>query len=70
MNLHQTISFQTKVAAESIGYDNFQMVQTVIPTGELRKTCSLGRLSRWSKYNYHMEIETNYPNDEIGWNYL
>ena len=24
MNLHQTISFQTKVAAESIGYDNFQ----------------------------------------------
>lgn len=20
--------------------------------------------------NYHMEIETNYPNDEIGWCYL
>jgi hypothetical protein len=70
MNLHQTISLQTKIAAESIGYDNFQMVQTVIPTGELRKTCSLGTLSRWIKDNYHMEIETNYPNDEMGWNYL
>ena len=70
MNLHQTISLQTKVAAESIGYDNFQMVQTVIPTGELRKTCSLGTLYRWIKNNYHMEIETNYPTDETGWCYL
>lgn len=70
MNLHQSISYNTKVAAESIGFNDFQMVQTVIPTGELRKTCSLGTLSRWIKDNYHMEIETNYPNDELGWSYL
>lgn len=70
MNLHQSISLQTKIAAESIGYDNFQMVQTVIPTGELRKTCSLGTLYQWIKDNYHMEIETNYPADETGWCYL
>jgi hypothetical protein len=70
MNLHQAISLQTKIASESIGYDNFQMVQTVIPTGELRKTCTLWTLYRWIKDNYHMEIETNYPTDETGWCYL
>jgi hypothetical protein len=70
MNLHQTISYNTKVAAESIGFNDFQMVQTVIPTGELRKTCSMGTLSRWIKNNYHMEIETNYVNDQLKWNYL
>ena len=70
MNLRQTISYNTKVSAESIGFNDFQMVQTVIPTGELRKTCSLGTLSRWIKSKYHMEIETNYVNDILKWNYL
>lgn len=70
MNLRQAISYNTKVSAESIGFNDFQMVQTVIPTGELRKTCSLGTLSRWIKDKYHMEIETNYVNDILKWNYL
>lgn len=64
MNLHQTISLQTKIGAESIGYDNFNMVQTVIPTGELRKTCSLGTLYRWIEANYHMCIDTYYSNTQ------
>ena len=60
MNLHQTISLQTKNIAESIGYNDFPMVQTVIPTGELRKTCSLGSLYRWIEKNHHMNIDVYY----------
>ena len=67
MDLHKTISYQTKVAAESIGYNDFNLIQNVIPTGELRKTCSLGTLSRWIKNKHHIEIETVSIDSEWGY---
>ena len=40
MDLSKTITYNTKVAAESIGFNDFNLIQNVIPTGELRKTCT------------------------------
>lgn len=70
MDLHKTISYQTKVAAESVGYNDFNLIQNVIPTGELRKTCTLGTLSRWIKKKYHMTIETTYNDNVQQWGYI
>jgi hypothetical protein len=60
MDLSKTITYNTKVAAENIGFNDFNLIQNVIPTGELRKTCTLGVLSRWIKNKYHLYVETNY----------
>ena len=69
MNIHQTISFKTKIGAMSIGYDNFPISQNVIPTGEHRKTCTAMMLNDWIKTNYNLIIETKFEDSQM-WGYI
>ena len=68
MNIHQTISFKTKIGAMSIGYDNFPISQNVIPTGEHRKTCTAMMLHEWIRVNHGLIVETNHDESQM-WGY-
>lgn len=69
MNTHQTISLKTKIAAMSIGYDNFPISQSVIPTGEHRKTCTAMTLNHWLKINHNLLVETKFDDSQM-WYYI
>ena len=69
MNIHQTISLKTKICAMSIGYDNFPITQNVIPTGELRKTCTAMMLNDWIKTNHNLIVETKFDESQM-WGYI
>lgn len=67
--MNQTISLKTMTAAMSIGYDNFPISQTVIPTGEFRKTCTAMMLHEWIKKNYNLCVEVKYDESQM-WGYI
>lgn len=69
MDIHQTISLKTKVAAMSIGYNNFPISQNVIPTGEHRQTCTVMMLYNWIKTNHNLVVETKYDESQM-WGYI
>lgn len=67
--MNQTISLKTMTAAMSIGYDNFPISQTVIPTGEFRKTCTAMMLHEWIKKNYNLCVEVKHDESQM-WGYI
>ena len=67
--MNQTISLKTMTAAMSIGYDNFPISQTVIPTGEFRKTCTAMMLHEWIKKNYNLCVEVKQDENQM-WGYI
>lgn len=69
MNTHQTISFKTKIAAMSIGYDNFPISQNVIPTGKHHKTCTAMMLNCWLRTNHNLLVETKFDESQM-WYYI
>ena len=69
MNLNQTISLKTKIAAIDIGYDNFPISQNVIPTGEHRKTCRTLMLHDWIYTNHNLLVEARYDENQK-WGYI
>lgn len=69
MNIHQTISLKTKIAAMSIGYDNFPISQNVIPTGEHRRTCTTMMLHEWIRKNYNLCVEVKHDESQM-WGYI
>ena len=69
MNINQTISLTTMLSAMSIGYDNFPISQTVIPTGEYRKTCTAMMLHNWVLTNHNLCVETTYD-DSQKWGFI
>lgn len=69
MNIHQTISSKTKIGAMSIGYDNFPISQSVIPTGEHRRTCTAMMLHNWIRTNHNLLVEVKYDESQK-WGYI
>ena len=69
MNIHQTITLKTKIAAMSVGYDNFPISQNVIPTGEHRKTCTAMMLHEWIRINHGLIVETKHDESQM-WGYI
>ena len=69
MDIHQTISLKTKFAAMSIGYDNFPISQSVIPTGEHRKTCTAMMLHEWIRTNHKLCVEVKHDDSQM-WGYI
>jgi hypothetical protein len=69
MNTNQTISLKTKIAAMSIGYDNFPISQNVISTGEHRKTCTAMMLNCWLRTNHNLLVETKFDESQM-WYYI
>jgi hypothetical protein len=69
MNIHQTITLKTKIAAMSVGYDNFPISQNVIPTGEHRKTCTAMMLHEWIRVNHGLIVETKHDESQM-WGYI
>lgn len=67
--MNQTISLKTMTAAMSIAYDNFPISQTVIPTGEFRKTCTAMMLHEWIKKNYNLCVEVKHDESQM-WGYI
>lgn len=61
----KTITYKTKILAESVGYDKFNIIHSVIPTGEIRKTCTMETLHEWIKTNYQMLVETHYDDSQL-----
>jgi hypothetical protein len=69
MNIHQTITLKTKIAAMSVGYDNFPISQNVIPTGEHRKTCTAMMLHEWIRIKHGLIVETKHDESQM-WGYI
>ena len=69
MNIHQTITLKTKIAAMSVGYDNFPISQNVIPTGEHRQTCTAMMLHEWIRVNHGLIVETKHDESQM-WGYI
>jgi hypothetical protein len=69
MNTHQTISSKTKTSSEKVGYDMFPIIYNVIPTGELRKTCTMMMLHDWIKSNHNLLVETKFDESQL-WGYI
>jgi hypothetical protein len=63
--MKKTITHNTKILAESVGYDKFNIIHSVIPTGEIRKTCTMETLHEWIKTNYQMLVETHYDDSQL-----
>jgi hypothetical protein len=63
--MKHTISYKTKTDAIAVGYNNFNIIQSVIPTGDYRKTCTLETLQNWIKTNHNLTVETNYDESQL-----
>ena len=69
MDIHQTISYKTMVGAKSIGYDNFSIIQKVLPTMKIRRTCTAMMLNDWIKTNHNLIVETKHDESQM-WGYI
>lgn len=69
MNTQKTISYNTKFMADAVGYDNYNIIQSVIPTREHRKTCTLETLHNWIKSNHNMIVDVQHDDSQL-WGYV